>query len=164
MRILGIAGSPRKGGNTAILVEEALRSVGDRAQTELIDLSEGPDLANVVEAMSRADGILLGTPSYFGMPSATLKALLDATWDDAKKGRFAGKAGAALAVESSTGGELAAASLAHFFTQHRMVYLGNVVGRGVKEREILYDIKAIRDARELANRVVDYLDRRATAP
>jgi hypothetical protein len=38
-----------------------------------------------------------------------------------------------------------------------MVYLGYAVGRGLKEREILYDIKAIRDARLLANRMADQI-------
>jgi hypothetical protein len=38
-----------------------------------------------------------------------------------------------------------------------MVYLGYAVGRGLKEREILYDIKAIREARLLASRLADHL-------
>lgn len=170
MRILGVSGTPRVGGNTTILLEEALKAVQGRAQTELVALADfGPPgsrragaLEETVEKMRAADGILIATPSHFGMPGARLKALLDATWDDAKRSAFAGKAGAAFAVESSWGGELAAQALGHYFTAHRMVYLGYVVGRGLKEREVLYDIKAIRDARGLANRLAEHLASRTS--
>lgn len=141
------------------MVEEALRAVAQRATTEVLTVADGADVADVVQRMDAADALVLGTPAYFAMPSAPLKAILDATWEHAKAGRWAGKAGAALAVESGTGGELAAVGLGQFFTMHRMTFLGYVVGRGLKEREVLYDMKAIRGARELANRVVDYAER-----
>lgn len=163
MKILGICGSPRANGNTHILVEEALKGAAGEAETEFVSLADTGDdaIVQLVEKMRQADGIVLGTPSYFGMPSAELKRLLDATWEDARKHRLAGKAGVALTVENVSGGELAAHSLSQFFTAHRMVYLGYVVGRGLKEREVLYDIKAIRDARGLVGRLVDYLEMRS---
>lgn len=166
-RILGISGSQRVAGNTTLLLEEALKSIQGRVEVELVALADfGPPgsrqpgrLEETVEKMRRADGLIIGTPSHFGMPGARLKALLDATWDDQRRGAFSGKAGAALAVEAEWGGELAAQCLGHYFTAHRMVYLGYAVGRGLKEREILYDIKAIRDARALATRLADHVER-----
>lgn len=166
-KILGISGSQRVAGNTTLLLEEALKAAHGRVETELIALADfGPagsrqpgKLEATVEKMRSADGIIIATPSHFGMPGARLKALLDATWEDQRKGAFAGKAGAALAVEAEWGGELAAQCLGHYFTAHRMVYLGYGVGRGLKEREILYDIKAIRDARALATRLVEHLEK-----
>jgi multimeric flavodoxin WrbA len=150
-------------------VEEALKAIHGRSiETELVALADfGPPghraegkLEETVAKMRAADAMLIGTPSYFGMPPGRLKALLDATWDDARRGAFAGKAGAALAVEGEWGGELAAQALGHWFTAHRMVYLGYAVGRGLKEREVLYDIKAIRDARLLAGRLADQVEKR----
>ena len=166
MKVLGISGSQRVGGNTTLLVEEALKAIQGRVETELVALADfGPPgsrqpgrLEETVQKMRQADALLIGTPSHFGMPGARLKALLDATWDDQRKGAFARKAGAALAVEAEWGGELAAQCLGHYFTAHRMVYLGYAVGRGLKEREILYDIKAIRDARALAMRLAEHLE------
>lgn len=166
MKVLGISGSTRVGGNATLLLEEGLKAIQGRVETELVALADfGPQgsrvpgkLEETVQKMRDADGIVIATPSHFGMPGARLKALLDATWDDQRKGAFAGKAGAALAVESEWGGELAAQSIGHYFTAHRMVYLGYAVGRGLKEREILYDIKAIRDARALTMRLAEHLE------
>ncbi|HEX2021344.1 MAG TPA: NAD(P)H-dependent oxidoreductase [Candidatus Thermoplasmatota archaeon] len=163
MKVLGVSGTPRPGGNTTILVEEALKAIAGRVETELVALADyGPPgqrragaLEDVVARIRACDGLILATPSHFGMPGARLKAVLDATWEDAKRGAHEGKPGACMAVESEWGGELACATLAHFFAAHRMPYLGSVVGRGTKEREILHDMKAIREAKALANRVAD---------
>lgn len=165
MKVLGVSGSSREGGNTTLLLEEALKAVAGRAETELVELaSYGPAgrrregaLEEIVRKMRDADALLLGTPSHFGMPAARLKAVLDATWDDAKRGALAGKPAASFAVESESGGELAAMGLAHFCAVHRMAYVGYVVGRASKEREILMDLRAIREARVLASRVADLL-------
>lgn len=166
MKLLAVSGSSRPGGNTTLLLEEALKAAAGRVDTELIELASfGPAgrrregaLEEVVQKIRDADALLLGTPSHFGMPAARLKAVLDATWDDAKKGALAGKPCASLAVEAESGGELAAMGLAHFCAVHRMAYVGYVVGRASKEREILHDLRAIREARALASRVVDLLE------
>lgn len=168
MRLLAVSGSGRAGGNTTLLLEEALKAVAGRVQTELVELAAfGPAgrrregaLEEVVQKMRDADALLLGTPSHFGMPAARLKAVLDATWEDAKRGALAGKPCASFAVESESGGELAAMGLAHFCAVHRMAYVGYVVGRAAKEREILLDLRAAREARALASRVVDLLSLR----
>lgn len=170
MRVLGISGSarPRDQSNTTLLLDEALKAVQPRATVELVALSDyGPPgsrragaFEEVVAKMRAADGILLATPSHFGMPAARLKALLDATWEDARRGAFEGKAGAALAVEAEGGGELACMGLAHFFAQHRMAFLGYVVGRALREKEVLHDMRALRDARGLGARLGDYLESR----
>lgn len=167
MKVLGVSGTPRPDGNTTILLEEAMKAIAGRCETELVALAEyGPPgrrrdgaLEEVVVKIRSCDALILATPSHFGMPGARLKAVLDATWEDAKRGTFEGKPGACMAVESEWGGELACQTLAHFFAAHRMPYLGYVVGRGLKERDILYDLKAIRNAQALANRVVDQLER-----
>jgi multimeric flavodoxin WrbA len=168
MRLLAVSGSSHEGGNTTLLLEEALKAAAGRVETELVELaSYGPAghrregaLEDVVAKMRAADALLLGTPSHFGMPSARLKAVLDATWEDAKKGALANKPAASFAVESESGGELAAMGLAHFCAVHRMAYVGYVVGRASRDREILMDLRAIREARTLAARVVDLLEMR----
>ncbi|HVL47995.1 MAG TPA: NAD(P)H-dependent oxidoreductase [Candidatus Thermoplasmatota archaeon] len=167
-RILGVSGTLRKGGNTTILLEEALKAVAGRAETDLVALADAANgeqppkaaLADLARRFEAADAVLIATPSHFGAPSAALKALLDETWEAAKAHRLEGKLAAALVVEAETGGELAAQALAHWAHVHRMDFLGYVVGRGLKEREVLFDIKAVRGARGLATRVADRLERR----
>lgn len=97
-RVLGIVGSPRRGGNTDILVDHILRgSVGAGARVEkvhLSDLSIAPcqacyscettgrcmhedDMENLFEKMDASGVWVLGTPVYWWGPSAQIKAFVD---------------------------------------------------------------------------------------
>jgi multimeric flavodoxin WrbA len=97
MRVLGIVGSPRRNGNTDILVTEALRGAASAgAETErvrLSDLSIGPcracesckqgecvqadDMPGLFRQMFAADVWILGTPVYWWGPTAQMKAFID---------------------------------------------------------------------------------------
>jgi multimeric flavodoxin WrbA len=98
MNILGFVGSPRKRGNSTLLLEQLLagaRAAG--AQTEVIrpwKMRLGPCIAcegcyatgrcvvndefqSVYDRIIVADAIVLATPIYFGGPSAQIKPLID---------------------------------------------------------------------------------------
>jgi multimeric flavodoxin WrbA len=100
MKILGIVGSPRKEGNTDILVNEVLRGARDvGATTEKIflnDLDIKPcqstcsdyckktgdcrikdDMSQLYKKTFDSDVLVLGTPVYWYGPSAQLKAFID---------------------------------------------------------------------------------------
>jgi len=98
MYILGVVGSPRKGGNTDVLVAEALRgAAGAGSATEkitLVDFRVNPcqacagchrtgvcrqddDMAGLLEKLFASDAWILGTPVYWWGPSAQLKAFVD---------------------------------------------------------------------------------------
>lgn len=97
-KILGIAGSPRKGGNTHILVSEILkgaRSAG--ARTELISLANlrikecdgchtcwetevcriKDGMRGIFNKLMDNDCIVLATPIYWFGPTVPMKALID---------------------------------------------------------------------------------------
>jgi len=97
-RVLGVIGSPRRNGNTAVLVEQALRAAKDAgAETDCVYLNEsaiGPcracdacvktgicvqrdDMDDLLRRMSAAGGWILGTPIYWWGPSAQFKTFLD---------------------------------------------------------------------------------------
>lgn len=97
-KILGIAGSPRKEGNTHILVSEILRGAKKAgARTDLISLSNlrikecdacytcwETEVCRINDGMKRiykklidSDCIVLGTPMYWFGPSVSMKALID---------------------------------------------------------------------------------------
>jgi multimeric flavodoxin WrbA len=105
VKILGIVGSPRKGGHTEILMREALKAaeeIGD-VETEMLHLAGkkinpclgcSDEKGNLVCRTDRcvfdddmtktiygklleADGFIVGTPSYYGNVTAQLKALFD---------------------------------------------------------------------------------------
>lgn len=103
MLLIGLNGSPNKDGNTKFLLKEIMNkaeSLG--AETEILDIGEilgsvknkfcvvcsnpctgecykGTQLEEAFKLMGKADGIVLGSPVYFGTISAQLKAFFDKT-------------------------------------------------------------------------------------
>ncbi len=100
VKIVGISGSPRRGGNTDILVEEALSGAGEIAGVEPLFLGlagkkighctgclaceqqkgicvRKDDFADFFKAYMEADGIILGTPVYHLSVTSVLKAAID---------------------------------------------------------------------------------------
>ena len=101
MKVLAINGSPRKGGNTEILIKTVFAELEKEGiETELVQLGNKPvhgctacykcrevlnrqcqiknDAINeILLKMIEADGILLGTPVYFADISSEMKALID---------------------------------------------------------------------------------------
>ena len=86
MLIIGLSGSPRVGGNTDMILQEALEAAkGEGAEVELIRISDyriqpcngcmacfstkkcvaDDDGENLYQTIVKADGIILGSPSYF---------------------------------------------------------------------------------------------------
>ncbi len=98
MNVLGICGSPRRGGNTDILLERVLAGAREnRAETEkvmLADLTFRPcqsctvtgkdgacrvqdDMQTLYPKIAAADVIVLATPIYFGSVTAQTKSMID---------------------------------------------------------------------------------------
>jgi multimeric flavodoxin WrbA len=96
--ILGVVGSPRKGGNTYVLVEALLEGAREAgAETRLLHLRgldirecEGchgcwkngecikrDDMREVFPVIASTDAIVFGTPVYWYGPTALMKAFLD---------------------------------------------------------------------------------------
>jgi multimeric flavodoxin WrbA len=98
MKIVGFVGSERKNGNTDVLVQHVLDGASSCGiEVEKINLSnynfvgcsgcEGckpsfkcvkkDDMRIIYEKLEQADGIVLGSPTYFYNVSATTKAFID---------------------------------------------------------------------------------------
>ena len=98
MRVLGIAGSPRRGGNTDILLKEVLKGAASRgAEVKTIILSRlkiapcqhcdacletgrckvKDDMQMVYDELERADRIVLASPVHFMGVTAQAKAMID---------------------------------------------------------------------------------------
>jgi multimeric flavodoxin WrbA len=128
IRILGIAGSPVKEGNTEALLKEALAAISSdpELQTETIHLSglkiEGcthcnwciknqtPDkfcalsdgMDGIYPALLRADAIILASPVHIGRMSGLMANMIDRmrvfVYGNAHRGKLTDKVGAALVV------------------------------------------------------------------
>jgi multimeric flavodoxin WrbA len=126
MMILGISGSPKKGGNTEYILDEALKVASERGfKTERLlcsaikvdycndcgDCARGKpcpiqdEMKNVYELMENADGIIAASPVYFGSITAQLKAVFDRTITFRRQDfKLKNKAGCALVVGGSRNG------------------------------------------------------------
>jgi multimeric flavodoxin WrbA len=97
-RVLGIMGSPRKNGNTHILVNKILEGAKDAgATTEMIllgdmtlrecdgclacwkgkDCAKADDMNAVYPKLAESDVMVFGTPVYWYGPTALMKAFID---------------------------------------------------------------------------------------
>jgi multimeric flavodoxin WrbA len=184
MYVIGISGSPRKEGNTAILVKEVLNAIkGKGIKKKFISLASlninpcdscdrcwkenrecviDDDVKWIIKEMIKADVIILGSPCYFGNVSAQLKILMDRTVSVSEKGVFKNKIGAAVVTQdvygSGRGGELVRQAIAYYITQvtQQMIYAGGIIGEGGTEvGYVKKDKRAMKEAKELAERIME---------
>lgn len=176
MKVIGLNGSARADGNTALLLNtvfEELHRAG--IETELIQLA-GRDLApcracwacggrggcvqrgdafpEIFEKMKEADGILLGSPVYSANVSARMQAFLEraAVVCDTNPGLLARKAGAAVAVARRTGALQAVETMNRFFLNHEMFLPGSTywnVAYGQLPGDARQDVEGLETMRQL---------------
>ena len=181
MRILGIVGSPRKNGNTEILMREALKVARDAGcETELFLMSEKQvapcdacgtcfeagscviqdDMQDLYAMMERADGIILGSPVYFGSVSAQTKAIMDRMFSLLRQRSLKDKIAGALVVTRRVGAIQARSLLYSFCIAQGMIVAGGAIGYGREAGDVLtgvgggIDMTAMDEARLMATNVV----------
>lgn len=117
MHVLGVSGSPTKNANTDRLVKAVLDFTGlETAFVKLSDLNIGPcracmgcvktnkcvlndDFQEIGPMVMKADALVVGSPTYFGLPSAFTKAFMERLYAFRHVNLLTkGKVGAAIAV------------------------------------------------------------------
>jgi len=108
-------------GQMAKAVVEGAREAG--AECDLVKADKVD-----VDKVKQYDGIILGSPTYYGHPSAALKAFVDATVRH--HGKLAGKVGGAFASCGVLGGgaETAVRAMLDALLIHGMIVQGNPSG------------------------------------
>lgn len=180
LRILGIVCSPRRGGNTEILVRNALESAERQgAKVEVwsyvgkevkpCDGCRGcfktgkchiqDDMQELYPKMIEADGIILGSPVYFWSVSAQAKLVIDRTYALRRPtNRLTGKIGGAIAVADRRGQVSALTVINSFFLGQGMIPVGiGVDGRGTDVGEVNDDKYALTEAAELGARMMELI-------
>ncbi|MBN1958475.1 MAG: flavodoxin family protein [Desulfuromonadales bacterium] len=180
MKVLAINGSARKDGNTALLIRvvcEELERAG--ISTEMIQLAGRPmrgcsacmkcwenqdgrctivndQLNEIWEKMSAADGIILGSPTYFADITAETKALIDRTGMIARANGnlLRRKVGAGVVAVRRGGAMHALQSLQNYFLINEMIIPGSsywniAFGRGIGE--VQNDAEGIETMRKLGD-------------
>ena len=166
MKVVAINGSARKDGNTAIMIRHVFKELENEGiQTELVQLAgrkvQGciacykcfsaknkrcavtDDIVNeCIGKMEQAEGIILGSPTYFADCTAQIKALMERAGFVSKANgeMFKRKIGAAVVSVRRSGAIHAFDTLNHFFTIGQMITVGSSywnigVGREIGEVE-----------------------------
>lgn len=172
MKVLGINSSPRKDGNTAILIYKVFGELNNAGiDTELVQLAgklikpckacwscggqknciQGQDcFREVFEKMKEADGIILGSPTYSANISANMQALLEraavVTDMNREADLFTHKVGAAVTAARRGGALQAIDTMNHFFLSHEMYVAGSTywnMGYGQMPGDVEKDQEAL---------------------
>lgn len=182
MKALAINGSPRKGGNTEILLKQVLQPLHEAGwETDFIQLggqsingchacyacfktknarcSQKDDCFNeCMEKVLGADALILGSPTYFTDVSAEMKALIDRAGlvAVANGGLFRGKIGAAVVAVRRGGGTHAFDTMNHLFLMSGMIVPGSTywnLGFGREKGEVSKDEEAARNMQDLGQTI-----------
>ncbi len=182
MKAIAINGSPRKGGNTEILVKKVLAPLAAAGwETEFVQLG-GKDIHgckacfrcfdakdsqchqkddcfnDCMEKMVFADAIILGSPTYFTDVSTEMKALLDRAGlvALANGGLFRGKIGAAVVAVRRGGGTHAFDTINHMFLMSGAIVPGSTywnLGFGLDKGDVARDDEAARNMSDLGQTI-----------
>jgi multimeric flavodoxin WrbA len=182
MKVVGINGSPKKEGNTRVLLEAVLAPLAKAGwETEIVQVggknihgcracgqcweqqdnqcASGKDDFNAVfERMRMADAIVLGSPTYFSDVSSEVKALIDRAGFVAMANgcAFAGKIGAAVVAVRRGGATHAFDTMNHLFLISQMIVPGSTywnIGYGLEPGEVAGDAEALRNMAHLGQAI-----------
>jgi multimeric flavodoxin WrbA len=177
MNILILSGSPRKGGNTDLLVEAFVKGASQKHHVEVVsvhDYKVNPcigcnacfrneqhlcvqkdDMSIIYEKMAHSDMLIIASPVYFYGLSAQLKAVID-RYHNPIRDTFPIKKMALLLVGAATLPELFNSIL----TQYRLCLnffkledAGRVLVRGVKDKGDINNTKALNEAFEFGQNI-----------
>ncbi len=178
MRVVAFNGSARRDGNTAALLKRVLAVLeAEGIETELIQLAGHlirgctacracletknqqcaitEDNVNAyIHKVAEADGLLLGSPVYFGMMSAEMKAFIDRVGYVARGNgdMLKRKVGAAVVAVRRAGGMTTFDAINHFFLISQMIVPGSSywnIGIGDKRGEVANDEEGMRTMDDL---------------
>jgi multimeric flavodoxin WrbA len=188
MKVLGINGSPRRGGNTELLIREVFKVLEKEGiKTEFFQIGgrkvngciacmkcrkaadgkchQKNDIINeCIKKMLKADAIIIGTPVYFSDLSTETKALIDVAGYAI---RGAGnplkrKPGAAVVAVRRAGAIHAFDSINHFFLINEMIIPGSSywnIGIGREKGEVLKDEEGMKTMKVLGENLAWLLEK-----
>ena len=162
MKVVAFNGSPRKDGNTFILINYVFRELEKAGiETELVQLSgkklqgciacykcfENKDqkcsvkkdsLNKYIKKMMAADGIVLGSPTYYIDLTPEMKALIDRSGfvSRANGGLYRNKVGASVVAYRRSGAMHTVDSMNHFLLSQEIFIAGRAVGIGKDKGDV----------------------------
>jgi len=173
LKVVAFNGSARKDGNTAVLIRRVLSVLeSEGIETELIQMAGqlihgctacgtcrkiqnkqckivNDNVNSYIEKMTAADGIILGSPTYFSMMTSEMKTLIDRAGfvGRANDDLFKRKVGAAVVAMRRAGGIPTFDGINHFFLISQMIVPGSSywnVGIGLGKGDVEKDEEGLK--------------------
>ncbi len=178
MRVLGINCSPRKGGNTELLINEVFKALeAEGIKTELFQIGgkkvngciacmkckkkldgrchqKNEVINECIERMLKADAIIIGSPVYNADVSADAKAFMEVSSYalSASGSPLKHKIGAGVVAVRRAGAIHAFDTINHFFLVNEMIIPGSSywnIGIGREKGEVLKDEEGMKTMKDL---------------
>jgi multimeric flavodoxin WrbA len=182
MKVIAFNGSARKDGNTSILLNLVLDELkAEGIEAEVYPLAgkavqgciacfkcfekknrrcnvEKDVINECIQKMIEADGVILGSPTYFADVSANMKALIERCGmvGRANDGLYKRKVGAAVVAVRRAGGIHVFNSLNYFFSINEMVIPGSSywnLGIGRQPGEVNNDAEGVQTMKTLGKNI-----------
>jgi len=192
VKVLGIVGSPRKDGNTQFMMNQAMEVLAEKGlATELVLLAEkriepcvgclgckkekqcvqqDDDFEEVFQKMRQAQGIILGSPVYFGSAVPQIMNLANrAAYVQRQTGEFfSGKVGAPIVVARRAGHNFTMAQLLMWYFINDMVVVGSTywnvaLGGGSGAKDVANDAEGIETIRHFAANLAEVMQKLSPA-
>ncbi len=188
MKVILINGSPRADGNTYLALKECASEIEKNGiDAEIFQIGNKPVrgciscggcsstgkcvfkddiMQDMLEKMKEADGIIIGSPVYYGGPNGALCALLDrAFYTGASELRY--KPGAAIAICRRGGATAALDRLNKYFTINEMPLVTSRywnLAHGAAKGEVLQDAEGLQTMRILGKNMAEMVRRCSKEP
>ena len=173
MKVIGINGSARKDGNTALIISKVFDELNTEGiETDLIQLAEYEiqpcrgcfACKGRGNRMVEADGIILGSPVYSADVSAKMKAFLErgGVVVATNPGLLRHKVGASVAAVRRGGGMTTVDTMNHFMLNKEMIVVGStywnmVYGKNIGD--VLNDEEGMANMRNLGENMAWLLNK-----
>jgi len=185
MRVIGISGSPRKDGNSEMLLSHALEPFREKGwevvQFNLSNHTVLPckgcdycqqagecviddDMKVLYEEYSKCDAVIISSPAYYRNVTAQLKAIFDRTYATNIKKPLEGKLGGAIAVgRGQDGGQSIVLTIIYNYllSSGALCVPGELNGLAAsadKPGDILLQPNRLKQARILGENVIKYAE------
>lgn len=189
IKVIGINGSPRAEGNTALALKEMARELGAAGiEMEIIHVGNkivrgclacglckknqneqcvitGDGVNEAIRKMKDADAIVLGSPVHYAGIAGTMKSFCDRAFYVAGNngGLFAGKVGASVTAVRRSGGSVTWQGLNFYLTISQMAIAGSSywsIVHGALPGEAVQDAEGLQTVRNAAKNIAWMLGQR----
>ena len=179
LKVIGFSCSPRRGGNTDILVQQVLRTANEAgAEIEFLrvsDMTISPcdacwtcaetgrchiedDMQDIYLKLLQADGIVIGSPVHMGHSvSGQAQVFFDRTFTLWHQKRLSNKVGGCVVVSNRRGGISCIRVINSVFFAHGIIIAGYANGYGHAPGDVRKDERALREVVALGERLYELI-------